>query len=435
MRQKRFLSWIMVFTLLVGMFSFPAYAEGNNTTTTISGDGTADKTGTMTITLVIQEMQASADDVSVAYDGQPHGITVNVTDPASGSTVKYGTAEGTYDLDASPTQTEVGTLTVYYQVTADNYVTKTGSATVTISKADAAAATVTADNRTYDGTDKPLVTVDNTTLVGGEMQYALGTETAATQPYTTSIPSKTNAGTYYVWYRVVGDENHNSTKAQSVEVTIAKATPGITAPTAKTGLIYTGSAQELVNAGSTKDGTLYYAVTTENKAPTNEKLYATSVPAATDAGTYYVWYKVKGDENHNDYGPYPVAVTILNAKVAPKAPTGESLVYNGKQQSLVKAGSVEGGTLVYAVGKDGKTAPAKADFKADIPTQKDAGTYYVWYKVEGDRNHNSTDPVALEAKIARKSLVVTAAGKAKTYGEADPELSWTQEGLVDGDAL
>ena len=70
-----------------------------------------------------------------------------------------------------------------------------------------------------------------------------------------------------------------------------------------------------------------------------------------------------------------------------------------------------------------------------MPTGKDAGTYHVWYMVRGDKNHNDTDPAALEAKIALKSLVVTPADKSKTYGEVDPELTWSQEGLVDGDAL
>ena len=59
------------------------------------------------------------------------------------------------------------------------------------------AATVTANNRTYDGTEKPLVTVTGTPT-GGGMQYVLG-ENATTAPadnlYTTSIPAKTDAGT------------------------------------------------------------------------------------------------------------------------------------------------------------------------------------------------------------------------------------------------
>ena len=55
------------------------------------------------------------------------------------------------------------------------------------------------------------------------MQYALG-ENATTAPadnlYTTSIPTGTNAGTYYVWYRVIGDENHNDSDPKCVTVTI-----------------------------------------------------------------------------------------------------------------------------------------------------------------------------------------------------------------------
>ena len=91
---------------------------------------------------------------------------------------------------------------------------------VTVNKANAVPATVTANNRTYDGTEKPLVSEDKSTLVGGEMQYALGTETEATQPYTTSIPTATDAGTYYIWYKVVGDSNHSDTEPASVKVTI-----------------------------------------------------------------------------------------------------------------------------------------------------------------------------------------------------------------------
>ena len=84
-------------------------------------------------------------------------------------------------------------------------------------------AAVTANSSTYDGTEKPLVNVDDSTLVGGTMQYALGTKDAATEEYTTSIPSKTDAGTYYVWYKVKGDENHSDTApAGPVTVTISE---------------------------------------------------------------------------------------------------------------------------------------------------------------------------------------------------------------------
>ena len=83
---------------------------------------------------VKQNISAETTGYTGTYDGEPHGITVNVTDPARGATVKYGTAEGAYDLDASPTITDVADSpkTVYYQITADGCYTKVGSETVTI---------------------------------------------------------------------------------------------------------------------------------------------------------------------------------------------------------------------------------------------------------------------------------------------------------------
>ena len=156
------------------------------------------------------------------------------------------------------------------------------------------------------------------------MEYALGesADGAPNDGWAADIPTGTDAETYYVWYRATSA--HGSSNAVCVPVTIAADTYAMTitlvikskdpatvtkAPTAKT-LTYNGQKQELVNAGSTNDGTLYYAVTTENKAPTDESLYTTSIPTATTAGTYYVWYKVVGDDNHNDSEVACVPVTI-----------------------------------------------------------------------------------------------------------------------------
>ena len=98
----------------------------------------------------------------------------------------------------------------------------TAATTYTYAYAAKEAAVVTkapeAKTLTYNGQAQELVTVG--TATGGEMQYTLGTKVAATQPYTTSIPTATDAGTYYVWYKVIGDENHNDTEAACVEVTI-----------------------------------------------------------------------------------------------------------------------------------------------------------------------------------------------------------------------
>ena len=88
-------------------------------------------------------------------------------------------------------------------------------------------------------------------------------------------------------------------------------------PTAKT-LTYNGQAQDLVNAGEATGGTMYYTLgedaTTEpdfdGTSDASDKKWSTSIPTAIKSGTYYVWYKVVGDENHLDTQAQSVAVTV-----------------------------------------------------------------------------------------------------------------------------
>ena len=94
--------------------------------------------------------------------------------------------------------------------------------TVAVNKAEAASAAVTANELVWDGTAKALVTVTGE-AVGGEMQYAVGAdaETAPEDGWSTEIPTGTEPDTYFVWYRVASDDNHNDTAPACVEVTIA----------------------------------------------------------------------------------------------------------------------------------------------------------------------------------------------------------------------
>ncbi len=54
------------------------------------------------------------------------------------------------------------------------------------------------------------------------MQYALGkdAQTAPEDSWSTDVPAATNTGTYFVWYKVVADDNHNGSTPACVEVTI-----------------------------------------------------------------------------------------------------------------------------------------------------------------------------------------------------------------------
>lgn len=78
------------------------------------------------------DLTVSADDVTVDYDGQPHGV--NATANKDGATIKYADADGEYTLDKSPAYTAVGEYTVKFRATLKGYQPATGEAKVTINQ-------------------------------------------------------------------------------------------------------------------------------------------------------------------------------------------------------------------------------------------------------------------------------------------------------------
>ena len=69
----------------------------------------------------------------------------------------------------------------------------------------------------YNGNEQVLVKAGSVGAEYGEIQYRLGTSGS----FSTAIPTATDAGTYTVYYKVVGAEGYNDTTAKSIEVTIS----------------------------------------------------------------------------------------------------------------------------------------------------------------------------------------------------------------------
>ena len=183
--------------------------SGSATITATVTDGTnytyATKTASYTITVGTNVMNVIATGYTGTYDGQAHGITVTAPD---GATVKYGETAGNYNLSASPTYINVGTYTVYYQVTKTGYTTVTGSAVVTISKAQA---TVRYD--LYEFTAKigepfnrPYVTLDPQGL---KLSYWSSDNDVAIVDAQTGEVTLIAPGRVNIYAEFAGDENYN----------------------------------------------------------------------------------------------------------------------------------------------------------------------------------------------------------------------------------
>jgi methionine-rich copper-binding protein CopC len=137
-----------------------------------------------------------------------------------------------------------------------------------------------------------------------------------------------------------------------------------TAPTAIDGLIYTGVAQALVNAGSATGGTMMYSLDNDT--------WDAAVPTAKNAGNYTVYYKVIGDETHADYTPSPNTVAVSIAK-APLTITADEKWIDYGDELMYMVATYTG--FVNGEGP-GYVQPA-VQFSSNYTQGDNAGTYTI----------------------------------------------------------
>ena len=105
--------------------------------------------------------------VTVPYDGQPHGVKVTKTDDSKNYTITYGTTENDCTLNNSPEYTNAGTYKIYFKVVDNKTLAEhVGYVTLTINKI---AVTVTVKDVTITyGEEIPAFSYTVTGLVEGE---------------------------------------------------------------------------------------------------------------------------------------------------------------------------------------------------------------------------------------------------------------------------
>ena len=180
-----------------------------------------------TIKVVISaRIPLNASGVTVSSSEITYGQTLNESKLTATGTMKHpGTGEevkgtfawknGTVKPDASDSYEAEWTFTPAAGY--EEYAPATGTVTIKVNKATPTFTAPTAqENLTYTGQEQALITAGMTDH--GTMRYSL-TENGT---YSQDIPTGTDAGAYTVWYRVIGDANHNDTAPASVAVRIGK---------------------------------------------------------------------------------------------------------------------------------------------------------------------------------------------------------------------
>lgn len=211
---------------------------------------------------------------------------------------------------------------------------------------------------------EPAVTVKD-----GETTLTLGTD------YDVTYSNNVNAGTATV--TITGKGNYSGETAATFTIAKSMTNEDITITIPEQ--TYMGS--ELTPVITVKDGETVLAENTN---------YTVTAPSVTvqDAGNYT--YTITGAGYYA--GSREVLFTIAKATPTVTTPTAvENLIYNGSAQALVNAGNTDFGTLLYSL--DGQ------NYSDDIPTGTDAGTYTVYYKVEGSDNWNAVAAQTIEVTI------------------------------------
>ena len=283
--------------------------------------------------------------------------------------------------------------------------------TFSITRATNEITSLTLDDWAYGETPKtPTVTAKFGTA---ECTYA----TSENGEYTATVP--TAVGKYWVKATVEGTDNYTAaTKTAQFEIKKAAATV-TTAPAAKTELVYNRNAQELVTAGYADGGKLNYKLG-ENGT------WSETIPAATDAGDYKVYYKVVGDESHSDTAETEISVTIAQAT---NEITGISIAgwtYGETANEPTATAKFGTATFTYATSENGT-------YSETVPI--DAGDYWVKATVAETKNYaGATQTLKFTIAKADSTVKTAAAEKELTYNGAAQELvnaATTDDGTIE----
>ena len=173
-------------------------------------DGSEVCSKTVTITVAPRPIAVpAADETAFVYDGneQTYNIASNADYTVTGN---VQTDADTYTVTVSLKDKANTVWDDEDKTTADK------EYTFTIAKAAGSVTAPTAKELTYTGEAQALVSAGSSDT--GTIQYKLDNG-----EYSENVSMATNAGTYTVYYKVIGDANHNDVAEASITVTIAKA--------------------------------------------------------------------------------------------------------------------------------------------------------------------------------------------------------------------
>lgn len=405
----------------------------DNTTTT---EGYAVKKVSNTELLLTKTFDATA-------DKDPLPGTVSIT-----GTPKIGQP---LTADTSALPTDAGTLTYkWYRVgTTESLITGETAKTYTPTKKDDVGkkikVVVTAENYSgsqdatttdavvkaaYTGgtpSEKPTVlNVTDKQVTAGESTvlncYGVTLATEATPPSSwtmSGIIGGLNPDTKYKLWGCIASDTVENSPATWVEFTTKKSDISDDAKGTLAGYtgVYDGNPHDAITGAAQTGYTVEYSTTDAASG------FSGTMPKVTNvADSKTVWVKLS-KTGHED------KVFEMTATVAAKSISGAVITYgtqktyNGAEQSVV----------IDSVKVEG-TALTSSDYAVDLTTSKATNVEEKTLKITGKGNYTGTTTAATAWSLVARDVTITPDAKSKTYGAADPELTYSTD-LTAGSAL
>jgi len=378
----------------------------------LSSEGGTDHVATLTIVAPTLTTYGGTGDATATLTGLDDFKTA--TGKAIATTeIKYVGRDGTSYDESTTAPTNAGKYTA--KITVEE---QTAQVNYEIAKVNQSVTAPTAKtNLIYDGTSQGLLNSSAMVTHGNYegVRYQLNGG-----DWTDSTPYATNAGTYTVNYKVLGNENYNEDTGEPVTVTIAKANQEITSPTGQENLKYTGYEQNLLNTRPVVIKGIKPSIAQFKIG--NDGEWSTSLPTGTAVGAYTVYYKIEGNDNYNEYNG---SISVSIAKAAnPATVTGTASVTKGSKtidlaSNVTKNGAT--GTVSYAI--DGEANGCTLDGSV-LTSGANAGTVTVNVSIAADTNYEALAATPITVTITDKAeQTITASDVTATYGDTDKSVS------------
>ncbi|MCF6142550.1 MBG domain-containing protein, partial [Flavobacterium sp. K77] len=295
------------------------------------------------------------------------------------------------------TTSNVGTYPIAVTLGSNpNYTVTKTDATLTV--APKTATVVAADKTKVYGDVNPALTATVTGAINGDtINYTLATTATTTS----------NVGNYPIVATLGSNPNYTVTKTDANLTVTPKTATVVAADKTK---VY-GDVNPALTAtvtGAINGDTINYTL-------------ATTATTTSNVGTYPIVATLGSNPN------YTVTKTDANLTVTPKTATvvaaDKTKVYGDLNPALtaVVTGAVNGDTINYTLATTATTA-------------SNVGTYPIVATLGSNPNYTVTKTDAT-LTVTPKTATVVAANKTKVYGEANPALTATVTGAINGDTI